>query len=84
MASHHQHRPHIEPRQIAIAMRDDQTRRAIEARLTTPRHVTIKPSLLERAGDFLRSERGFAFYAGFYSGCMATVAMALIWAAVLS
>lgn len=89
MASHFQPipgaRPHISPRNMAIAMRDDETRRAIEARLAgRPRHKTVRQPLLERIAEALDSPRMLVFYAGFYSGAMATVALALIWSAVLS
>jgi len=58
----------IEPHRIARAARDDETRRAIEARLGTARHVVIRPSLFDRTCDWLSDTfsgpRGFVWFAG--------------------
>lgn len=47
-----------------------------------PRSYTAepRPPLLERIAVTLQSPRFILFYLGFYSGCMATVGLAFVWA----
>jgi hypothetical protein len=51
------------------------------SRLGHPATIAIA---LARVAEALASPRFIYFYLGFYSGCLATVGLALIWAKVLS
>jgi hypothetical protein len=74
------HRPFLDPETLGRLNGDDAAIAAIRERLNGPaRHGSLRPSLYDRITNALGSKRMFDFYLGFYSGAMATVALAYLW-----